>query len=890
MDNPNLLKQARLEVRRHFSRHIPPSLHFHDLQHTLSVTRDALAIGRASGLAPADLLAVELAALFHDTGYAFKHKGHEAESQKIAAAFLHAQGAPALLIKKVVALINATRVDVRPRTLLQQVLCDADSSKAGQADFEARSELLRMELEATAGIKLEKHVWGRENLRYLEAHRFHTPYAQKRYGAQKSINLERLRKRLSGPARKLRSPTAFRDPLMDRDLSWLSFNDRVLQEATDERVPLLERIKFLAIYSSNLDEFYRVRVASLLSLMKLGKWDRTALQVPPGKRVERINHKALAQQRRFGALYREQLLPALAAKGVRIHNEQSLTAAQRDFVKAYAREHISPLLVTATVRPGNAPFIEDRKLYMVCRLKQKGRKKQKLVLVNVPSSELGRFLVLPAEKGRTDILFLDDAMRIGLPAFFSGFKLTGCHSVKLSRDAELYLDEEFAETMADKVRRSLRKRLTGVPARFLFDGAMPPSMLKPVRDLLGLKKTDLVPGGRYHHLSDLMKLPVSGRPELRDKPLKPLTHPVFSPSRDPFGTLRRQDVLMHFPYHDFGTVVQFVQKAARDAHVKRIAITLYRVAEGSKICEALIEAVGRGKEVLVFVEVQARFDERSNLFWGEALQKAGARVIYSYENLKVHCKLLLVERREGRALRRYAYLGTGNFNERTSRTYTDMGLLTAHEGITREVAQVFEHLKDQRHKPTLHHLMMAPLDLRSGLEHHIDKEIAHALSGKPASILLKLNSLEDRGLIAKLYNASRAGVDVRLIIRGICCLVTGVKGSSTNIQAISIIDRYLEHARAFVFHNAGTPVVYLASADWMERNMDRRVEVAFPLLDTALRQEVLDLLELQWQDNVKSRLIDKGQSNPYCAKEPGDKDVQAQTAFHARLAWQRRKG
>jgi len=536
------------------------------------------------------------------------------------------------------------------------------------------------------------------------------------------------------------------------------------------------------------------------------------------------------------------------------------------------------------VREGNAPFIEDRRLYLVCRLKQKGRGREKLVLVNVPSDEVGRFLVLPGAKGRTDLLFLDDVMRVGLPDLFSGYRLTACHSVKLSRDADLYLDEEFAGSMADKVRRSLQKRRTGVPARFLYDSAMPRSMMRGLRDLLGLKKQELVPGGRYHHFSDMMKLPVKGHADLRDRPLRPLGHPRFDPAHDPFATLRKRDVMLHFPYHDFDLVVRLVERAARDPRVSRIAFTLYRVAEGSRICEALVEAARKGKEVLVFVEVQARFDERSNLFWGEALERAGARVIYSYEHLKVHCKLFLIERREGRSVRRYAYLGTGNFNERTSRLYTDIGLLTTDPKLTNEVAEVFMHLADRRHRPVLEQLLMAPTGLRSGLEDLVDREIANALSGLPASIILKLNSLEDQGLIAKLYDAGRAGVQVRLIVRGICCLEAGVPRISDRIEAISIVDRYLEHARAFVFHNNGDPVVLLSSADWMERNMDRRVEVAFPVHDPELKGEVLDLLELQWRDNVKARVLGRKQNNPYRHRPKGTRIVQAQTAFHTYLA------
>jgi polyphosphate kinase len=632
-----------------------------------------------------------------------------------------------------------------------------------------------------------------------------------------------------------------------------------------------------------------VRVAALQSLIKLGKWDRGALQVTPGKLVEQINRKALAQQQQFGTLYRGKLLPALAAKGIRIIDERAFDARQRAAALDHFKGHIAPLLVTATVRRGNAPFIEDRKLYMACRLKQKGHRREKLVLVNVPSDAVGRFLLLPSGKGRTDVAFIDDVMRAGLPEFFKGYRLTACHSVKLSRDADLYLDEEFAGTVADKVKRSLRKRQTGVPARFLYDSAMPRSLMRALRDLLGLKKQELVPGGRYHHFSDMMKLPVTGHPELRDKPLKPLAHPRFNPDRDPFATLRAGDVMLHFPYHDFDHVVRLVRKAAKDPRVKRICMTLYRVAEGSQICEALVEAAGRGKEVLVFMEVQARFDERSNLFWGEALEKAGARVLYSYENLKVHCKLLLIERLDGQRERRYAYLGTGNFNERTSRIYADIGLITADPVIADEVAEVFTHLTNRRHKPVLKNLLMAPIGLRSGMERLVDAEIANALSGKHAEIFLKLNSLEDPALIDKLYDASRAGVKVRLIVRGICCLIPGVKGSSANIEAISIVDRYLEHTRAFVFHNNGAPLVYLASADWMERNMDRRVEVAFPVMDPALRREVLDFMELQWTDNVKARLLEHKQKNPYRKAKGGLATIQAQPAFHHRLALRSRR-
>ncbi|MCB0766000.1 MAG: polyphosphate kinase 1, partial [Flavobacteriales bacterium] len=649
----------------------------------------------------------------------------------------------------------------------------------------------------------------------------------------------------------------------DRDLSWLSFNKRVLQEAKDPSVPLLERVKFLAIYSSNLDEFYRVRVASLRSLAGLKKVDRTALEVTPEKRVDRINRKALEQQERFGKLYREVLLPALAREGIHFLNPQKLSRKQAEHIRHHFTRNVAPLLHTATVRAGNAPFIEDRKLYFACRLRSKKGTKQRLVLVNIPSDELGRFLVLPSRRGRTDLIYLDDVMRLCLADLFTGSKLVECHAIKLSRDAELHLDEEYAGNVKDKVRKSLRKRRMGVPARFLYDRSMPSATLRALRGLLGLSKQDLVAGGRYHNFSDLMKVPITGRRELRDPPLRPVPDPVTRDGAATFNAVRRSDVLWHFPYHDFGNVVRWLQHAARDRSVRHIAITLYRVAEGSEVCTALLDALRRGKRVTVFVEVQARFDERSNLYWGEALEKAGARVLYSYENLKVHCKLCMIERVEGRRTVRYAYLGTGNFNERTSRIYTDMALLTARPSVTREVAEVFAHLADRRHRPVLAQLLMAPLNLRGSLELLIDKEIENARTGRPSGILLKLNSLEDRTLIRKLYDASNAGVPVRLIIRGICCLVPGVEELSSRIEAISIVDRFLEHTRVYAFSNGGKWSVHLSSADWMGRNLDRRIEVAFPVTDPVVRQRILDLMEIQWADRVKARTINAQQTNPY---------------------------
>lgn len=881
MAAPNpIIEKARLHVHQWFVRRMPKQLRFHDLEHTMAVTRTALALGRASKLTDAELELLEIAALFHDAGYALDYGSHEAQSAQMAEAFLRKHRQSEARIRTVRALIMSTRFGARPRNLLQRILRDADSAKAGQADFDARSELLRQEREAVLGKAIGKRAWMKENIAYLEGHAFLTTQARSRFGAQKRINHKRLREKLKATEKLVVQsvPHSF----IDRDISWLAFNDRVMQEAEDARNPLLERVKFLAIYSSNLDEFYRVRVAALRSLARLGKSTRAALDVPPEKRIARINALALGQQQRFGRLWRGTLLPALARKGIRLLNEEQLTPAQHDRIMAQAATTIVPKLFTAAVRAGNAPFIEDRKLYFVCRVRPKGKAsgKERLMLVNVPSEELGRFITVPDRRGRDSIVFLDDAVRLCLPELFAGHRVLECHAIKLSRDAELYLDEEFAGTVKEKVRKSLRKRLTGVPARLLYDARMPKRTVRALRELLGLEKADMVPGGRYHHFSDLHDLPVKDRSELRFRPWAPIMHPALRRSTV-FTAAAKADLLLHFPYHDFGQVTAWLQQAARDPAVKRIQITLYRVAPQSEVCEALLEALRRGKEVQAFVEVQARFDEGHNLKWGERLEQAGARVLYGYEGLKVHSKLCLIERRGTKGVARFAYLGTGNFNERTSRLYTDSALITTRKSIADEVAQVFRFLEDRKQTPRTQHLLVAPLGLRDAMEAMIDREIRNAALDKPAGITLKMNSLEDRALISKLYDASQAGVPVRVIVRGICCLVPGIPGMSERIEAISIVDRYLEHARAFVFANAGDPVAYLSSADWMGRNLDRRVEVAFPLLDKQLRDEVMQLLELQWADGTTARIMDASQSNQYRRAQRGKPQVHAQHDTHA---------
>lgn len=885
MPTPGLLEKARLYVRRYFSKHMPRHMVFHDLEHTLSVARWAVEIGRASGLQGDQLLCLELAALFHDTGYATTYEGHEQAGAAHAEKWLAAKGVGHAAITEITALILATRRGTRPRNLAQRVLQDADTCTAGQAGFLDRSARLHAEREAVLGQTVPAAQQLLHSLTFLEDHRFHTAYARQRFGKQKAINLGQLRQLHSHGLRQLPAGAANGPlPFTDRELSWLHFNARVLQEARDVTVPLLERLKFVAIHSGNMEEFYRVRVAQLRALGKLGKRNRSALEIPPGKHLGRINQEALRQQAEAEQLYGSDLMPALRQHGIRILRPGLLSADQRAYVLAYFRRTVAPLLHVAGLDGSTDLFVADRQLSLVIAL-SRTKGKDRLVLVNVPVDELGRFLLLPAQEQRTDMIFLDDVVRAGAADLFKGWAIKACHAIQISRDAELYLDEEYSDDVVLRVRRSLRKRNTGVPVRFIYDRALPRRMLGQVQQALGVGQHESFAGGRYPNLNDLLQLPVEGRGTLRDEPLPPLDHPLLNKrlaARRPL----RHDLLLHFPYHSFSAIVQLLQQAATDPAVKRIAITLYRVADRSLICAALADAARRGKRVDVVMEVLARFDERNNLHWGAALARAGAHVSYGVAGYKVHGKLLLIERKKGSGQGREAYLGTGNFNEDTACTYADLGLLTTRKTITAEVARIFEQLLQGYPPQRTKWLATSPDHLRSCLEAAVDREIEHALNGKPASVLLKLNSLEDKPLIRKLYDASRAGVRVRLIVRGICCLVPGVRGHSSRIEAISIVDRYLEHARAYVFHNQGDPLVYLSSADWMQRNMDRRIEVAFPVLDAGLKAEVLRFLELQWRDTAKARQIDAGLTNAYRMPVRGKARVRYQTEWYKCLAGQ----
>jgi polyphosphate kinase len=668
------------------------------------------------------------------------------------------------------------------------------------------------------------------------------------------------------------------DKFTPRDLSWLDFNYRVLQEAMDDTVPLYEQIKFLAIYSSNLDEFFRVRIAFLRSFKEMQKSDRKRLlTIKPKSVLRKILERVDEQQSEFGQIFRGKIIPKLKAAGIHLVKEHQLTEAQFTYVIHYFREKVAPLLTQAIYQDGEPPFLEDHKLYFVL---DRGEDKA-FHVINIPSDKLDRFLVLPSDEDQHYIIYLDDLIRAALP-IWQGTDEVKAYSVKVTRDAELYIEDEYSGDLLEKIKASLDARNTGLPTRFLFDQVMPERLQKTLRKAYGLSRYDLIPGSRYHNFNDFFGFPDPLKQErFHYKALPPVDHPELAGASSLMDVIRQKDQLLHFPYQKYNYVPDLIHQAAKDPNVTRLRITLYRVASKSTVVKGLLLACENGIKVEVFVEAKARFDEASNLFWGGELEKAGATVRYSFPGIKVHTKLLLIETKNKRDI---AYLGTGNFNEKTALIYADHALLTAAESITRDVKQVFDLLAGKLILPNTSALLVAPFDLREKLKKKIDREIKQAKAGKPAEMILKMNSLEERGMIEKLYEASRAGVKIQLIIRGICCLVPGVPGQSENIEVISILDRFLEHARIFYFYNAGDEELYTASADWMNRNLFRRIEVAMPINDPSLREEMKKVLAIQLADNTKARLITAEGGTAYRSRPEGEPKHRAQQDLYDWLA------
>ncbi|MCC6280921.1 MAG: polyphosphate kinase 1 [Saprospiraceae bacterium] len=656
-------------------------------------------------------------------------------------------------------------------------------------------------------------------------------------------------------------------PLTHRDISWLSFNYRVLQEAKDPAVPLLERLKFLAIYSSNLDEFFRIRVASIRNLKKVGKKTKAQLDFDPRDLLKDIHRIVNRHQSEFSEIFEQQIVPELRKQHIHILRRLDLNEEQRQFVENYFHEKLLPFVMPVLlVKHRIRPFLANANLYLAVHLRPKKRplSESEYALVKIPSDQLPRFVPLPSTGGRNDLIMLDDIVRHSVSWLFPGYDIQDTYSIKLTRDAELYIDDEYSGDLVQKIKSSLQKRQVGPPSRFVYDREMPEHLLGYLRDTFDIRKNDMLPEGRYHNNFDFFKFPDFGMTHLRNKPLPPLEHPLLHHAENPFEIIRAKDQLLHVPYQSYEAVVNFFERAAVDPAVTHIKVIQYRVAKRSRIMQALMHAVQEGKQVSVFVEIKARFDEAANLEWGEKLEKAGVRVHYSFPGVKVHSKLALVRRLEDGEPRLYSYLSTGNFHEETAKIYSDFSLFTSDHRLTAEVSQVFSFLENIK-PPTEEfvHLLVGKFNLRLAFNLLIDNEIAAAKRKKPAGMILKINSLEDKDIIAKLYEASKAGVKIQIIVRGICCLVPGVKGLSDNIEVVSIVDRFLEHARVLIFHNGGDERMFLSSADWMERNLSYRIETTFPVYAPELKKEIRTLIDLQLNDNVKARIIDRNDQNIY---------------------------
>lgn len=652
-----------------------------------------------------------------------------------------------------------------------------------------------------------------------------------------------------------------------RDISWLSFNYRVLQEAKDPSVPLFERIKFLAIYSSNLDEFFRVRVANHHNLLRVGKKTKKRLDYNPKQILKEIHEIVNRQQEEFSDIFENQIIPELKQHGIYLLRRLDLNGEQREFVENYFRDHMLPfvqpvLLVGKKIRP----FLNNAALYLAIQMREKSNPsgKDHYGLVKIPSDHLPRFIDLPPGKGQHDVIMMDDIVRHNVSYMFPGYNILDTFSIKLTRDAELYIDDEFSGDLIQKIKNSLAKRHVGPPSRFVYDREMPESFFEFLKETFDLGNNDLLREGRYHNNFDFFKFPDFGMHHLKNQPLTPLMYRPLEEADDFFGAISKSDHMVHVPYHGYESVVRLFEEAARDPYVTHIKIIQYRVARKSRIMDALMRAVKAGKQVSCFVEVKARFDEEANLEWGEKLEKAGVQVHYSFPGVKVHSKLALIRRQESEGPSLYTYLSTGNFHEDTAKVYSDFGLFTADQRLTGEVSRVFSFLETVKiPNAEFEHLLVGQFNLRTELIQMIHQEIANAKAGKKARIVLKMNSLQDQEMVEKLYQANESGVEIKLIIRGICSLVPGIKGISDKIEAISIVDRFLEHARVFMFYNDGEEKIYLSSADWMVRNLSYRIETIFPIYDPAIRQQIKDIIKIQLNDNVKARILDENHSNIY---------------------------
>ncbi len=669
-----------------------------------------------------------------------------------------------------------------------------------------------------------------------------------------------------------------------KEISWLSFNERVLQEAENKEVPLIERFKFLGIYSNNLDEYFRVRVATLKRLSQFGSKSKNILGYNPKATLKKIHEIVLAQNTKFEKIY-SSLIQELDKHKIHIINEKQLNQQQAEFVRNYFLKEVRTRLMPHIIeKDAELPNLTDDAIYLAISLYKKDTDKKRYALLEVPRDVLPRFIILPEIDDDKYIIYLDDVIRSGVKDIFFIFDFDefSAYTIKLTKDAELELVDDISESFIDKLSRGLQQRKWGSPVRFIYDRKMPDDLLTILTKKLNFGPDDvIIPADRYQNLKDFMHFPNLGKKKFYYEPLVHISHRDIQPGKSILSAIKKRDLLLYFPYHSFDYLIDLLREASIDPYVTSIQITLYRLARNSSVVNALMNAVRNGKNVTTVVELQARFDEEANILWGNRLQEEGVKVIYGVPGLKVHSKLLLITRVKNDVTQRYAAIGTGNFNEDTARIYADHLLLTTNLKITNEVLKAFNFFNVNYKKDNYYHLVLSPFALRNKMNLLIENEIKNAQAGKKAFIYLKLNNITDSEIINNLYEASEAGVDIKLIVRGMISLVPGLKDISENIKAIGIVDRFLEHSRFMIFCNAGNEEIYISSADLMTRNIEHRIEVTCPVFDKNLKSELRQIFEIQWNDNVKARKIDAELSNKFV--KPGTNRIQSQVEVYEYL-------
>jgi polyphosphate kinase len=672
--------------------------------------------------------------------------------------------------------------------------------------------------------------------------------------------------------------------LIQRDISWLSFNARVLQEANDPTVPLKERIRFLGIFSNNSDEFFRVRVATLKRMLEFSEKRKKLnmhMEEDPQTILDHIQTIVLQQQNEFNRIW-EGILKELKKEKIFLVDEEHLSKEQQVFVKKYfeeeVRSNIIPLMIESLPQ---MPYLRDKSIYLgVVMRKKNSAYQQKYALIEVPAKAVGRFIQLPSKRGEKQIILLEDVIRFNLPNIFSYFDYNHFDSYifKVTKDAEIDLDNDLSTTFVEKIEKGLKNRRKGKPVRFVYDKSMDAGLLEYLIRRLSLnRKSNIIPGGRIHNFRHFMDFPdVFNTKSTRRAPF---THPALQSSMRVTDVIVKKDVMLHFPYHSFNAVIDLLREAAMDPDVTSIKITAYRLAANSKVINALINAARNGKEVVVMLELKARFDEEANLEWKKILEEEGVKVLLGVPKMKIHAKLCIIKKRKGTKTIQYGFVSTGNLNENTARLYGDHCLLTANRNVMADINRIFHYLENW--KTCIHHLrncktlILCPVSMRRQIIELIDKEIRHAKAGKLAGILLKVNSLSDAELIHKLNEAAVAGVEIKMIVRGIFCMLSDHKKHTQTFSAVSIVDEYLEHARVMIFHNLGKEKIYTSSADWMVRNLDHRVEAAIPVTDPAICQELKEIIHIQLRDNVKARILDNDLANNY-VPSAGKKHIRSQ--------------